>query len=750
MKKQNIKTIKIPELTSHSLNSNSLLLEHNIDGNLEKQLNSKLIINQQDNLEQNLTKRSKNVNNQYNYQVCHTTENIKQEKNEQASISLKNKSYQNNNNKSINSIVNKTDESANLKEEEKDIVNPINYDITQQPDKIFPLTIGTKRNSECEIDDVNSCDALTLWKKTLRSSRGISTMKKVVDKYKAKQQQKNRQSILMNLALIENDFMPKQEITTQKRKCNIPVLNPESTIVIIWNIIVSLLMMYTAIIMPFRIAFIETDSTFWKVLETIIDFLFLLDIVVIFNVGYNDENEDLINDRGKIAWKYLTGWFFVDLITSLPQNLMFSAKSENLQKGTDLLRLVKIAKLNRLIRVFRFFKLARFLRKFKIFDNIYEKVKINFGMSKLISFIFQMILVFHVVACLWFFLSKLYDEHNNWYTNFGIRDDPIIRKYFFSLYWTITTIFTMGFGDIHSYNALENAFSIIWMVFGVIFFSIIIGTLSSIIANSESRETILKKKLQILDDFAKKTSLSESLKRKITFVLLFNSKNEQSINNYDLLNDIPSDLKYQVATAVQQGYLKDIVFLSQIMYPNFIAVIIQFLTPIIFIENEIVYEIGDTPRFMYFILKGRISFFTNERIPYCTFHTGSHFGEIDINEQQRIHNVISTENSDFLSLSKKHFNEIFGKDFQEIYMQLIFLARKRKIRLEKLAKVVTEKFYNDSYDFEDNSSGIDDSFSDEDDVYSENEEKKIEQMIEENKHTIGTTLHRASSLLAKK
>ena len=220
MKKQNIKTIKIPELTSHSLNSNSLLLEHNIDGNLEKQLNSKLIINQQDNLEQNLTKRSKNVNNQYNYQVCHTTENIKQEKNEQASISLKNKSYQNNNNKSINSIVNKTDESANLKEEEKDIVNPINYDITQQPDKIFPLTIGTKRNSECEIDDVNSCDALTLWKKTLRSSRGISTMKKVVDKYKAKQQQKNRQSILMNLALIENDFMPKQEITTQKRKCN--------------------------------------------------------------------------------------------------------------------------------------------------------------------------------------------------------------------------------------------------------------------------------------------------------------------------------------------------------------------------------------------------------------------------------------------------------------------------------------------------------------------------------------------------
>ena len=316
MKKQNIKTIKIPKLTSHSINSNSLLLEHNIDGNLEKQLNSKLIINQQDNIEQNLTKRSKNVNNQYNYQVCHTTENIKQEKNEQASISLKNRTYQNNNNKSINSIVNKTDESANLKEEEKDIVNPINYDITQQPDKIFPLTIGTKRNSECEIDDVNSCDALTLWKKTLRSSRGISTMKKVVDKYKAKQQQKNRQSILMNLALIENDFMPKQEITTQKRKCIIPVLNPESTIVIIWNIIVSLLMMYTAIIMPFRIAFIETDSTFWKVLETIIDFLFLLDIVVTFNVGYNDENEDLINDRGKIAWKYFTGWFFVDLITT--------------------------------------------------------------------------------------------------------------------------------------------------------------------------------------------------------------------------------------------------------------------------------------------------------------------------------------------------------------------------------------------------------------------------------------------------
>ena len=718
MKQAKIKKIKIVD--SHSLNSNSLLL---VNDNNEQNINNALIINNKT----SVIKQS----NYYSDKICHTQENVK--KNENVIASYNNKSYDNRNNKTFSSIINKTDDSFNIKEEEKDVVNPILYnDITKQKDKLLPLTIGIKTENN-EINDINECDALTLWKKTLRSAKGISAMKKVVDKYKLKQQQKNRQSILKNLALIENDFMPKQDISFQKEKCKVPVLHPESLVIVCWNIIISILMLYTAIIMPYRIAFIESDSSFWKIFETVIDFLFLFDIFITFNIGYYDENNDLIVDRKKIAINYIMSWFALDLITSLPQNLIFNTKSSKLQKGTDLLRLMKIAKLNRLIRVFRFMKLAKFLRKFQFFDNIYEKIKINFGMSKLISFIFQMILVFHVVACLWYFLSKLYNEENNWFVHIGVRDDNNIRKYFFSLYWTITTVFTMGFGDIHAYNSLENAFSIIWMVFGVIFFSIIIGTLSSIIANSESRETILKKKLQILEDFAKKTSLSQSLKRKITFVLLFNSKNEQSINNYNLLNEIPSDLKYQVATAVQQGYLKDIVFLSQIMYPNFIAVIIQFLTPVIFIENEIVYEVGDTPRFMYFILKGRIKFFTNERIPYCTYHTGAHFGEIDINEQQRIHNVISTENSDFLSLSKKHFNEIFGKDFQEIYMQLVFLARKRKLRLEKLAHIVTEKYFNDSYDFEDDSSGIDDSFSDEDDIYSEKEEQKIEKMIENNK-----------------
>lgn len=68
-----------------------------------------------------------------------------------------------------------------------------------------------------------------------------------------------------------------------------------------------------------------------------------------------------------------------------------------------------------------------------------------------------------------------------------------------SFYFTVATILTVGYGDIHAYNILEKWVCVVLMIIGVISFSFATGALASIIQNLDQNEAKLKEKLSVLD-----------------------------------------------------------------------------------------------------------------------------------------------------------------------------------------------------------------------------------------------------------
>ena len=68
----------------------------------------------------------------------------------------------------------------------------------------------------------------------------------------------------------------------------------------------------------------------------------------------------------------------------------------------------------------------------------------------------------------------------SYYSDFGDSD---ISIYLISTYWTVTTITTVGYGDISGTNLAEMCISVAMMLIGVISFSILNGSLASIISN---------------------------------------------------------------------------------------------------------------------------------------------------------------------------------------------------------------------------------------------------------------------------
>ena len=103
---------------------------------------------------------------------------------------------------------------------------------------------------------------------------------------------------------------------TRKIRC---LIMPEDKFKAVWNMIIVILLMYTAIFVPFRIAFVQTDSSSIVVFEQIVDIIFGIDILVNFLSATEDtESNTLIYKHKDIAKKYIKSWFILDLVACFP------------------------------------------------------------------------------------------------------------------------------------------------------------------------------------------------------------------------------------------------------------------------------------------------------------------------------------------------------------------------------------------------------------------------------------------------
>ena len=153
---------------------------------------------------------------------------------------------------------------------------------------------------------------------------------------------------------------------------------------------------------------------------------------------------------------------------------------------------------------------------------------IGLGFQRLLFFGMIFILASHIVSCFWLILAELvgtiekqYEETwlGNFYTTYKDSD---ISLYYVSFYWTITTITTVGYGDISGTNNYERLFASFVMVVGVILFSIANGALASIISSLDGQSGEYEDKLNTLilahKEFQFPTRLYIQLQKSILYV----------------------------------------------------------------------------------------------------------------------------------------------------------------------------------------------------------------------------------------
>ena len=103
-----------------------------------------------------------------------------------------------------------------------------------------------------------------------------------------------------------------------KKNANCLIM-PDSKFKLYWNMIIIGLLLYTAIFVPFKIAFINEDGILMKISEITVDLLFAADLIVNFISATEDKkNSGIIFDRKIIAMNYIKSWFLLDFVACFP------------------------------------------------------------------------------------------------------------------------------------------------------------------------------------------------------------------------------------------------------------------------------------------------------------------------------------------------------------------------------------------------------------------------------------------------
>lgn len=168
-------------------------------------------------------------------------------------------------------------------------------------------------------------------------------------------------------------------------------------------------------------------------------------------------------------------------------------------------------------------------------------------------------LVCHITACMWVFITTFTSEdESSWISDLSNESNG--AKYLHSMYYTITTITTVGYGDILASNTKEEIICMFIMLSGVIGFSLGTGILTTFLTEDDSMNKKLTEKIEILrriyDQYSLPLELFDRTKKSLTFIYM---------DDMDELNEfmdvLPQSLKNEAALFIHEKTYKKIWFL---------------------------------------------------------------------------------------------------------------------------------------------------------------------------------------------
>jgi hypothetical protein len=407
------------------------------------------------------------------------------------------------------------------------------------------------------------------------------------------------------------------------------LIAPESSFKEVWDVIIVVLTVYISIELPLRIAYNYRQINIF--FDIFITFLLFIDIVITFNTKIYAKGV-LIDNPKRIAKNYVHTLFLFDFLAAVPFFLIYLVFP-----ALAWLQLLSLTRLFKLIR------LHTLISKWR------NRQVINPSILRLGVFFFWIFLIAHWIACIWIYIAR-------------IEGSEEIPTYVNAIYWCITTITTVGYGDISPVSDLQKALTMVAMFLGVGVYGYVIGNIASLLSNIDVAKSAFLKQMEDINSFLSYKSVPKKLKQKVHNYYQYVWHNRMAHSEEVILTNLPPSLKTEILLHIHRKLIEQVPFFKNTR-KEFISDIILCLQPKVFLPGDFIFKKGDIGNCMYFIGNGSVDVLsTDESSVVATLKEGDYFGEIAlIKKVKRTKSVVAREYCNFYALEKNNFDALLEK-----------------------------------------------------------------------------------------
>ncbi|EDV21067.1 uncharacterized protein TRIADDRAFT_30951 [Trichoplax adhaerens] len=424
----------------------------------------------------------------------------------------------------------------------------------------------------------------------------------------------------------ETDKITERLVLTAKNANDVKVKHVQRPIFLIlhysrlklaWDWSIIALTFFIAIMVPLFVAF-KIYSLPVVILPQI---CFIIDILLNFRTTYIDSHGHIVYQSKRIAANYMKTWLIIDLTASIPLELIIDYENASLSLPVTLLKLL------RLLHLIHF--MAYCDRKFEYNAAVLALLLLSFATLA------------HWLACIWYIIGNqelmnnqrlgwLYElslSLNEPYYNSTSGGPSLQDKYVTALYFTLSSLTTVGFGNVSGNTTAEKVFAVITMIIGSLMYAVIFGNVTAIIQRIYSARSKFRSRMYDIRQFCHAYHLPKQLKYRLEDFTYTDWSVTNGINKEEVLKTLPVELQTDICQYLHREFLGLSLFqsVSNGCMRNLSSRIqTSYCAP-----SEIVIYEGELYHPLYFVASGTLQVFRNDVVVAILGH-GDLIGEFPL------------------------------------------------------------------------------------------------------------------------